>query len=377
MNNMQIPIKINILSNEEENIIKRLSYDRFQYGELFNKCYIVMTPHSRVARSETKVFRTKFFMPFPSKNYILKISDRSLIDTEYNRWKRYVKDFLNTGIIQKEIGKNRGAILYEHASGHSQIDMDNSTELKDILFAENISIKEKIEIIDLIYNIETINWDQGASYIKEPKSFYEEYSQYLRGRVSDKKICQFLQNQSDKKEITILNRSLTNPLFFIDDSIQLHIERKFYVKHLHGDLHPRNIIVDSQYRPHLIDFEWAHRGHAFKDYILLECSIKFFYLKTNHDLEKIIEFENNLLKFNKFESIKSTIIENWDNELIEAYILIKQIRKYAQNFCEDTNWEKEYLSALFLITYGLLKYSECNFIYALYSLRALSNFLVI
>ena len=369
----KIPIKID-LPLEEENLICKIAEERITDESTFDECYVSLFPHTRVHRSQTKVFRIQFHVPRQTRNFIIKITDKKLVEREYRKWKEYVRDYINTGNIEQKIGPNRGALLYEHASGSAEDELKDSKELKDVIFNRNIELSKRLKIINDLYEVEMNNWNQGTCEIKKPKSLLNEYTgngDYLRSRESDEIIKLFLRGDYNEKLISLCGHSIINPLFFLDKHEGFKQKICFIEKHLHGDLHPRNVIIDTYYRPHLIDFEWAHVGHALKDYVLLEASIKFFYMPKT--LNSILEFERKLINFQKYKDIQ--LIPDLEGDIIfrEAYCFIEEIRKKARKFCLWDDWQKEYLSSLFLVTYGLLKYEECNFPYALYSLGKIAD----
>ena len=80
-----------------------------------------------------------------------------------------------------------------------------------------------------------------------------------------------------------------------------------------------------------------------------------------------------LINFEKYENIESFFNLEYDTIFKEAYLYIEYIRGKAKKFCFGDEWQQEYLSSLFLVTYGLLKFEECNLNHAIYSLGTIAS----
>jgi len=61
----------------------------------------------------------------------------------------------------------------------------------------------------------------------------------------------------------------------------------------HGDLNGKNILVDENGHPWLIDFFRTGPEHVLRDFVELEADIKFNYLESG-DMEALYEFESSL-----------------------------------------------------------------------------------
>lgn len=361
----------------ERELVRQVAESHFKSQKRRRTYRVELRPHTRVHRSETKIFRVRFIRQRPSKYFIMKITRRDLVKREYSRWQSYVKDCLDAEMDPPVYGDRKAAILYKHVSGSTEYDFRNSQELKDILFDSRKELKTRLAIISGLYKLEMAIWNEGAEAIKEPRkrrSLLHEYTNrqdYLRHRDSDNRIKSFLGKDWNNRAPSLFGRSIINPIIFLNQHGGFRREIYFKRKCVHGDLHPRNVILDVNKRPHLVDFEWTHVGHAIKDHVLLECSLKFFQMPRDLNPAKVFALEDNLINFRRYSALRSCFWGKRDTPLREAYRLISRIRESAREFTLD--WQREYLSALFLVTYGLLKYDECHFPYAIYSLGRIGN----
>ncbi|MBV9125329.1 MAG: phosphotransferase, partial [Planctomycetes bacterium] len=121
---------------------------------------------------------------------------------------------------------------------------------------------------------------------------------------------------------------------------------------VHGDLHPGNIILRTGEPPAIIDFGWSKDlAHVAKDYVLMECNIRFLTLRPQVG-------ESQLEPFVKWvawdEKAPGTLIKY----LQQRAQLVECVREQATTALgADTNWNQEYLVPLFLTAFGLLRYA--------------------
>ena len=146
---------------------------------------------------------------------------------------------------------------------------------------------------------------------------------------------------------------------------------------IHGDMHPRNIVLTENNTARIIDFGWTrpvNRKHEYqhimKDFVLMEANIKFMSLPPhlpNSDIDLISKYIN-----------YTTYFEPQSNETMFRKELIDKIRNIAKdhNF-NSINWLYEYFIPLFFVSLGLLKYcheAECTWAFRK-SILYLSNYI--
>ena len=184
------------------------------------------------------------------------------------------------------------------------------------------------------------------------------YQRYLRktvsyGTVHGKKAVLLKLDQlfGTNAETIFGGRRFNNPNNVIKTAVNYTCEQVFGF--VHGDLHPKNIVIGRDDSVNIIDFGWVNRNAPIViDYILMDISIRATtlpvyilnseamdiagFLHPNQDLPK----NNKNTVFNRAQLIKKYI---WQPLLDEGVVTID-------------NWYREYLVPFFIIAYGLLVY---------------------
>lgn len=122
----------------------------------------------------------------------------------------------------------------------------------------------------------------------------EAVREVLKGRPR-----QPVQFKSDPSRLQVLlgeteRESLPDPVAYFYDAAS-SFPAPTLMAITHGDLHVRNIIVDSQGHPWLIDFFRTGWGHAFRDAAELESVVKFKLLDHRENLRNLLAFERALI----------------------------------------------------------------------------------
>lgn len=359
-------LHIDMLNKIERKIIKDVSKEIFESGEYD----VFLRPLERVGQRQTKIFIT-FYVDTDgtrSRVFVLKIAEKKYIERDYSGWNNHLKNHIDAELKPPKYEGNIGIIIYQHAGAFNLEDIDKSKELDEILF-EDVSSEKQIQIFKDIYEIQLKNLNEGKTKEK-CKSLLEEYDWYLRDDRVRKLIHSWFGLKINDDFINFFEFDVRNPLKFLDEFVGFKQETEIVIKKIHGDLHPRNVILNKNLEPKLIDFEWANKKHALKDYVLMECSIKFFQMDTTLPLRQFMDFEKQLLEFRKnycaFNATNTQIF-------LDSYTIISYIREKAKEFCIWENKEAEYLCALFLVSYGLLSSPNCNSLYCLGSLGLMAE----
>ncbi len=140
----------------------------------------------------------------------------------------------------------------------------------------------------------------------------------------------------------------------------------------HGDLHPRNILVDERDRPWLIDFGMVGKRHNIFDFVKLEARLRTWNLSTEGDFSwcDYLRFEESLedaslllSEYSHWEQIMADaslgkrVSPPDDPHLLFAYLIILSIRQVAQKYMRpQSSLAAEYLPALFLYCLGIPKH---------------------
>lgn len=160
-----------------------------------------------------------------------------------------------------------------------------------------------------------------------------------------------------------------NPVSWIlSDREFRKFERVVKVCLCHGDLHSRNILVDSDGDYWLIDFARVGTSHALRDFVELETDIKFN-LMNDSDLAELYTYERALLEPRRFmEELPPVGFRA--SSMDKSYKVISTLRQVAAKSLELEGDMREYYEALLFNTLKVLRLrhiSACQKEYALLS----------
>lgn len=186
--------------------------------------------------------------------------------------------------------------------------------------------------------------------------FLDEYREYLREDEGCEWLAASLPNTaridvmgvSVRNPCQVLRRLRANPAAATGKGLRAAV---------HGDLHPRNIMVGSVTRACLIDWGWANADfHVIVDFVLMELSVKFFYLPWHLRRDEVVHWERRRLA-------------SWDEPILAAEgcvrgadPLIRIVRKLAKpHIVEPTKKRSlalQYMLPLFLVTMGTFTFAQ-------------------
>ncbi|WP_437914822.1 phosphotransferase [Sorangium sp. So ce302] len=183
----------------------------------------------------------------------------------------------------------------------------------------------------------------------------DEYAWYLRG-MWDNAVGRWGQRwqdvwgAADQKFIRGSTGSAINPLWVTEKLASMRCPMRMGA--IHGDLHPGNVILRDHGLPTIIDFGWAQdRAHVAKDFVLLECNLRFLTLRTELRTDEVEPFA-------RWVGWNSDPPEQLCDYLNTRINMIRRLReKAAEVFPGDTNWNQEYVAPLFLVAMGLLRFA--------------------
>jgi hypothetical protein len=145
-----------------------------------------------------------------------------------------------------------------------------------------------------------------------------------------------------------LNRSFYNPINCLERLTKLEVNLQLGA--IHGDLHPRNVVLAGTNEPHLIDFGWAaDRAHIAKDFALMECNLRFVTVRPDIAADDLSAFT----RWIAFDETPPNLKSEDCNKLV---LLIQKLREIARrHFPTDSDWDAQYIVPLFLTAFGLLQ----------------------
>ncbi|HSN97652.1 MAG TPA: phosphotransferase, partial [Candidatus Nanopelagicales bacterium] len=358
----------------QEAVWPALTLPEFEHAKL-NKFDLTLLPLSRIGQMEGKsgslVLIGYFSVEYPERLYshplVIKTLDRSKsnkLRLEYDHAltiKPFTYDRKDNFAIPIFLDEQQSGydILWSIYSATSAISEDGAapiSKVKDlrepIVRCDNEQVQHVMDnVFDLLKNCHR---RFGRSSRKE-SALGNEYEWYLRGMWDESggkwgQKWQDVWGTVDQKFIKSSIGMRINPLWVVEKLKPM--ERPMYMGAIHGDLHPGNVILRDRSSPAIIDFGWAQNcAHIAKDFVLLECNLRFLMLRTEVRTDELEDFAS-------WVGWNSAPPDRLGEYLRERAGLIVQLRaKAAAVFPDDTNWDEEYLAPLFLVAMGLLRFA--------------------
>ena len=154
----------------------------------------------------------------------------------------------------------------------------------------------------------------------------------------------------DAPTVEAFGRSWVNPTRVVDRL--LHRKFDTVIGAVHGDLHPKNVVLDKSDEPHIIDFGWARTGAAVVvDYVLMDINLRSITLPSHVQERELLKIARFLTRDRKptalppFLQGRVNLIQEaiWDR--VEQHGIVR-------------DWLAEYVIPFFIAAYGLLVYLD-------------------
>ena len=198
-----------------------------------------------------------------------------------------------------------------------------------------------VSVFDLLRNCHS----RFGMASREERSVGREYKRYLRGLGPDWGEQWVEMWGTDEQTV----RGDPNPLCLVE-----RLKRESYemfVGAVHGDLHPGNVVPGRGGNPAIIDFGWASdKAHVAKDFVLMECNIRFLTLRLQVRPDEVGTFQEWITWGAVLPSGLSEYLQG------RMRLIVRLREKAAEVFPKDTDWDREYLVPLFLVSVGLLRF---------------------
>jgi hypothetical protein len=220
----------------------------------------------------------------------------------------------------------------------------------DVLRADS-QCNEQKTLLDKAFKI--LDDIHGHSPRVQMKNLIQEYKPYLRG-IEDAGLWgerwKAVWGPKSAQETGDLGRRWTNP-FSILSKLSRRKKQKLRCGTVHGDFHPRNIVLTNEGLPRFIDFGWAQKNaHIAKDYALLECNLRFVALRSDVPIRDLVAMARWVGLNQRPPKVESPHCR-------ERVSLIGSLRQIIKTkFGDGLEDEREYNWSLFLIALGLLKH---------------------
>lgn len=351
-------------------------------------------PVSRVGKSGSEVFYCDIWVPgvgFP-RRHIAKFQDckrtedeyRAALDARHAQLCSEVSHFLDADA-------DLGLIVYDLARARNHREFRGvflDTDVPDEFCANALSAG--------LRDVGRFPNDQAPQ-----RTVHEDFKDYIERRTNPiGKLQALAKARSDWHPLSCAATEILAALAEIsaraDHLVLPHL--------VHGDLHARNLMVDAEnaHSTELIDFDWVHYGHPAKDLVLMEATLKYMLLpelvqkqlgkQGSLSMEAVAEFED-VLATNCFDlpdpsallSRMADLLKGGNGgaalevPILRTYRCLISIRtaakKVLHDYCGRLNGtavaEREYMTALFMVTVGLFGFQETERFWALAGLHRL------
>lgn len=146
--------------------------------------------------------------------------------------------------------------------------------------------------------------------------------------------------------VSAFGQTWDNPISIVEEIVSSRVFSGF-VGAVHGDLHPKNIVINSESAARIIDFGWAKReSHIVQDYLLLDINLRGTTLPSQTSEADVLALAGFLDPSEDVDSLPLMVRRR-------ARIIKDVVWKKATSRAVE-NWESEYLVPLLLVGYGLL-----------------------
>ena len=236
----------------------------------------------------------------------------------------------------------------------SRLVFDAQREFLHLLRQEPVTSRETniYNVLENLYELLKPLHQRGGRSKAESHTFIEEYTDYLRGIVKSAKWVEIWLKEwggLESRRVNTFNKEWINPFWLLnqikDQSAQM------YCGAVHGDLHPRNVIMGTFGSPRIIDFGWASgSAHIAKDFVLMEANLRFMLLPPEISPENL----DKMTQIVAFTETPPVLDHSACNERIRVIWALRDIAR--RHFPPTTDWFDEYIIPLFLTSLGLLKH---------------------
>ncbi|WP_035538354.1 phosphotransferase family protein [Hyphomonas oceanitis] len=152
--------------------------------------------------------------------------------------------------------------------------------------------------------------------------------------------------------VSAFGRDWSNPIMVADRLIAEGKKTTLAVGPVHGDLHPKNIVLGRQGAVNIIDFGWASKSAPVAlDYALLDINLRSITLPSQMSQSDISAFGTFIHPTQNVASLPEIIRPR-------ASIIARELWGSYQTNAKVEDWDAEYMTPLFLIALGLLAHLD-------------------
>lgn len=290
---------------------------------------------------------------------VTKVGSKTELKEEKQNYEKYVKTSLpfSTAQVREYYDEaNQAALNYVFAGGGV---LGTTLSLEEYYRQHSAA-----EIKDMLVNL--LDRELGPQWYAQSHPlhclFSDQYGRYLPPHQELESIAKVIFQTMSPANANYVNipelRAATDPLKVYPNLLNKTLIGR--QSRVHGDLHPRNVLVDQFGRGWLIDFAKVTERHNMFDFIKLETYIRMMILaplQVEFSWNEYVQFELALNADLPDQNVKKPT----NAQLAKAYTVIRAIRHIAQKYMgSGADLKKEYFPALLLYCLAMLKYYKSH-----------------
>ncbi|WP_419168795.1 hypothetical protein [Halobacteriovorax sp.] len=359
-----------------DNIVQLSNGDLLKNEESLIKRFSSKEPHVLIyqmlkgGKSGSKVILTYPALTHGMQcKFVVKVGSRNegKIKEEYDAFKKCIENFSTGYSIEYSDNVSHEAIRYRFASKDT---IKPSSSLTT--FYDSKTQKTICRMLDTIFNHPILAaWEKTQYFNDTFKSYDEVYSRFIKKEKVESSIKKICLDGEDQNSIEIMKKILSLK------------NKRYLLKHCHGDFHTENIQIDGE-EIFLIDFGMTDERHAFIDYTTLEASIRFKVLPRYIPLAHLKRIDDIYLA--KFDVDIEQDLSNFKNdEIKKAFSAIFKIREIMGNKMSSnpntshdsfSETHLDYLISLYILSLRQIRYDDLNQAYALQFSTSLGEYIL-
>jgi len=313
---------------------------------------------SLVFRDDAYDRRGRREMPF-----VLKLDRWESIRSEIEGYEGHVKRYIQnnaTQIIQHERCGDYGGILYTFVG--IQGPQSRIFSLEEFYVSHTPA--EVLEVFDRLFRNVLRAW-YGQPRLRDLPLYriyadiyhYAEVKQWAESRYG-------ISSQDENLELPHgMGRSI-NPLYFMEHILPQRLSWNWnvYEGSVHGDLNMRNVLMDEEKNLWLIDFSFTGHSHILRDIAKLEAFIKMEMIPvtSKERLLLLLELEKIFLRPKRLGDIPEIPEGIHDPDVVKAFMVVRQLRRYADTITLLDEDIRQYWLALLHYTLCIPAYVNVN-----------------
>jgi len=290
--------------------------------------------------------------------FIVKCGDVQEVNSESQRFKEYVQNFIGGGRITSLIEHRRtahlGGIKYSLlGTASNQLESFGS-------FYKRAALPDIKKALDDLFLVTCGQWYANPGRV-ELHNLTAEYVQHLELSVETLEQHRINLKSAQGKELLRMtniseDRFFTNPILAM--ASQPFVEPT-YICPTHGDLSESNVLLDEAGHTWLIDFGRTGPSHILRDVAQLDTAVRILLLGEDEaTLDERLKLEDALCRVDKFGDLQQLAddFETENSALAKADATAIHLRKLAHKLVErnlNANF-KEYDIALYYYALGYL-----------------------